>query len=748
MILDYLKTLVKFFKSADFYRGFILTAAILIPIIFFYYAGNIYYALPVAFGVLLSAPNDIQGSRKRKVYGILFSIGLTLIVSTLVILVKPYFISLALTITLLTFLCSLFAVYGFRGSLLAFSGLFAIVLALAYNNSAGIPPLTHILLLGLGGVWYLIFSSFLFVVTPKKDEDELLTELLNLTGDYLKLRAGLLSEKKDRKEIQLDQLKLQTQISDKHEVLREILLTTRKSSGRSHFDEKRLLIFISLVDILEYSLANTLDYNKVDLLFKEHQKTLEPFAELNQILGNHLKVLAKVFAEKDPIPDKSVLLNALTKADAAVEKYVHEVGLPKARDGALLLRNILTYQESQVNEIRSIRRALANVKNSSRIVLKREEASQFITHQEYRWSIVLENFSLKSPIFRHALRITIAVIIGFLLGSFFGIQHMHWIILTIIVIMRPNYGLTKQRSINRFIGTIIGGLFSLLIIYFTQNTYVYLFFAISALTIGFAMVKKNYRTAAAFITIHVIFVFAIIEKDAFHVIEFRLLDTMIGAFIAMLANYFILPNWEYLSMKQYLSDTLKKNRGYLEAVHQLYHSKKISQLGYRKPRKEAFLAMSNLNASFERMTQDPKSKQKEFEWVYEMVTLNNTILSAIASLGSFIQNKKGSYVLNDFDVLIDNVEDLLRKSQEILESGLQDELFYNQKAHLAEEELLKHYKGLERARDEEIERGMRDVKQEMLINLQEAHLMHNQLVWLKNLSQDLLNVTAEYVNNE
>ncbi|MDP5041419.1 MAG: translation initiation factor IF-2 N-terminal domain-containing protein, partial [Paraglaciecola sp.] len=74
-------------------------------------------------------------------------------------------------------------------------------------------------------------------------EDELLAEVLNLTGDYLKLRSELLSNKTNRKEVQLEQLKLQTQISEKHEVLREILLTARKSSGRSHFDEKRLLIF-------------------------------------------------------------------------------------------------------------------------------------------------------------------------------------------------------------------------------------------------------------------------------------------------------------------------------------------------------------------------------------------------------------------------------------------------------------------------------------------------------------------------
>jgi hypothetical protein len=50
-------------------------------------------------------------------------------------------------------------------------------------------------------------------------------------------------------------------------------------------------------------------------------------------------------------------------------------------------------------------------------------------------------------------------------------------------------------------------------------------------------------------------------------------------------------------------------------------------------RKEAFLAISNLNAAFQRLTQS-KSKQAEFQLIYEIVTLNQTMISAIASIGN------------------------------------------------------------------------------------------------------------------
>jgi uncharacterized membrane protein YccC len=55
--------------------------------------------------------------------------------------------------------------------------------------------------------------------------------------------------------------------------------------------------------------------------------------------------------------------------------------------------------------------------------------------------------------FRHSLRLTIAIVFAYLLGFIFDIQNTYWILLTVIVIMRPSYGLTKERSKDRIIGT-------------------------------------------------------------------------------------------------------------------------------------------------------------------------------------------------------------------------------------------------------------------------------------------------------
>jgi uncharacterized membrane protein YccC len=70
---------------------------------------------------------------------------------------------------------------------------------------------------------------------------------------------------------------------------------------------------------------------------------------------------------------------------------------------------------------------------------------------------MIENLSFSSTVFRHSLRLTITILIGFIIGKALPFQNAYWILLTIVV-MRQGYGLTKQRTFHRIFGTILGGL--------------------------------------------------------------------------------------------------------------------------------------------------------------------------------------------------------------------------------------------------------------------------------------------------
>ncbi len=70
----------------------------------------------------------------------------------------------------------------------------------------------------------------------------------------------------------------------------------------------------------------------------------------------------------------------------------------------------------------------------------------FLTRQKYELGVILDNLRWRSPAFRYSLRITMAVAVGLWLGDRLPYaSHSYWILLTIVVILKPNYSLTKQR---------------------------------------------------------------------------------------------------------------------------------------------------------------------------------------------------------------------------------------------------------------------------------------------------------------
>ena len=739
-----LKQLELFLKSSNFDRGIRLGVAIAVPFTLLYFLGYFEYAPAVVVGAVLNTPGDILGSIKRKINAILISIGLTMIITAILLFSKPFLPLLILVLTVISFVVSLISVYGFRASLVSFSGLLAMVIAFAIQKETTQDILIHVALMGIGGLWYLLVSFIFQKLTPKKDQNQLLSDTLLFIGEYLKLRAKLLTKKTKRDELLKQTFVLQNKINEKHETLREALLTARKRSGRSRYEEKQLLIFVSSIRIFELIEAKYLDYKMIDGIFGKHKEFLKASKKLNKIMGNHLILLSELLIQNDKIPNKEILLKALSKADESITNYIETVKLPEAREGALVLKNLYDYQEQLLQEIRAIRRVMANVQDASKVSLKRQDSSQFLTLQEYRLNVLTQNLSLDSTIFRHSLRLTIAIVFGYLLGFLFDIQNTYWILLTIIVIMRPSYGLTKERSKDRIIGTIIGAFIAVGIVFITQNLVVYSILAFISLILAFSLIQQNYKSAAALITISIIFLYSLMNPNAFEVIQYRVIDTIIGALIAVIANYLILPSWEANNLKKILLNALKMNKKYLLVTQALYHDPAMHKLSYNLVRKDAFLAISNLNASFQRLTQDPKSKQKEFELIYETVTLNQTMISAIASIGNFIINHKTTPASSDFNVLLNKISNNLQESCDIIEHAEIKKEITKETVEDAKDKLLDKYKQLSKLRDENIKKGNTELDTETLHGLQEAYLIANHMSWLKSLSESLKNATERY----
>ncbi len=679
---------------------------------------------------MLASPSDVSGSIRHKITGILFAALLAMLIS----FIGGYLhISLWLLfpiLGLMMFGISYLSIYGFRASLISFSGLLALVLSFS-NVSTAMPPYERALLIGAGGLWYAGLSLLRHFIFPKAPTEYYLSKTLRLTAEYLQIRGKLVASK-DRAELLKKLLNTQTELTTIHETLRDILISSRAGSGKSDYQGKRMLIFVQLVDMLELAMTNPVNYSKTDALFKKKPGQLEDFQGLLFAMSDRLITLSTHLSKPKKLQKSTAIDTFLKKvrADVFTSEKIFDEDL-------LMLRNLYKYQKEQVKKIEKIEWLLSNPDRRQIPFIKSEDAKRFLTKQNYDFEILRENFNLRSPIFKHSLRLATMTMIGYGVGMLFEVQNPYWILLTLIVIMRPTFGLTKKRSKERTIGTLIGGVLAVGIVLITQSTTVYGILAITSLVIAFSMIQRNYKAAATFITLSVVFIYALMRPDVFSVIQYRVTDTLIGAGLATLGNLLLWPAWEIHSMQSTLVETVKANRIYLEEIIGFYNKKGSVPNSYKVARKKAFLEMSDLSTAFQRMTQEPKSKQKNLDKVYETAMLNHTFLSSLASLSTYILNNPTTPASDNFNAVSSRIVENLMEAEALL-SG-KTSLRANTEIRNSEEVFDANFsKDIELSKTDSMQKP-----DDLVLKLEEAHLIREQLKWLLAMSEKMPKVLKE-----
>ena len=733
------KEFILFLKSTDFTKAIILGFGIIVPILIEIYVGYFEVGLALALGALLSSPSDVTGSFRNKNYGILLSALFAVMASLIGGLLDPLNWITVPILGVIMFGFSYFAVYGFRASLISFSGLFALVLSFA-DISNVLEFYERAFFIGLGGLWYLLLRFLWHKINPKAETEQFLSQSLELTSNYLEIRGKLWDSNSNREELQKRILELQTDLNVNHETLREILITSRKSSGSSNYERKRLLIFIQLVDILELAMANPVDYERMDKILSKHPEKRALFQTLTFEMASRLKYISESLIQHEKLNSTNLLEDYLLKIKMHIEDVSPSVDT-EALENSILLKNLYDYQCKQVEKILKVERILSNENIKELSFVKNVEAQRFITHQEYDLTILFENFNLKSVIFKHSLRLALVVMIGFTIGAYFSVQNAYWILLTIIVIMRPNYGLTKQRSKQRIVGTLIGGAIATGIVLLIQDTTVYAILGIGSLVLAFSMVQRNYKTSATFITLSVVFIYALLKPDVLNVIQYRIIDTIIGAGLAALGNAVLWPSWEYFSINSIIGESLKANKEYLFSIQKYYQEKGAVPTTYKLSRKRAFLASGNLSSAFQRMTQEPKSKQMHLDKFYEVVVLSHTFLSSLASMGTYIQNHPTTEATNYFDDYIEGISHNLNIANGIISEKKYADTLDSSNRIEAQKYFDNRFEFINKS-SVEIDSTNRYSKISSTNQLQEVQLINSQLKWLYSLSEKIIKRVA------
>lgn len=732
-----LDRIAKFTNSISFLNATKVTIASVVPVLIFHFLGHFEIGFTIALGVFYTYPSDIPSTLSHKIKGLIAASFIVSGVNLLVNFAYPYPYIFYPFLGFLLFSCSMISVYGQRATLVSFSALISISLSFGHLHE-GWEAFEYSSWIFIGGILYLIISLIFHFVQPYKYIELEIAEGIRLTAKYLKLRGDLWSPEANRKAIIEKQLSIQVELNLIHEDLRKVLIGNQSSSATTQ-NRKMLLVFITLVEIQELALYTSFDHSKIHEKFDKHPAVLRTYQNVAYKLASTLKKLSKNVHHITAYIDKNDLKNELDALELAIFDYEKTLGKEEAVEGVLMLTNMLKYAKNQVGKIKIIQRAFSLAMQSYKLKAKDKELEKFLTPQYYPLRTLIENLSFSSPIFRHSLRLTITILIGFVVGKFLPFQNVYWILLTIVVIMRPGYGLTKERSYNRIFGTILGGLLAFGIVSLVQNHIALSIFSIICMLLGISFTQINYKISATFVTMYVVFIYGILVPNVVEVIQFRILDSLTGAILAFLANHFLWPAWEFINTPIHIESSIRANRNYLKEIADFYNKKGEVPTSYKLARKNAFIEIGSLMTSFQRMMQEPRSKQKTLPLVNKLVVLNHSLLSALASLSTYIQSHQTTSASESFNYIIKTILLNLDHSISILknETIIVDTFFDKEDVTLQFEEMKrKNFTRL--ATDEELDKETRQAK------MQEAQMVIEQLIWMSNLSEKILKITKDF----
>lgn len=712
----------------QFYNAIKITLCALSSFLLFYDSQEPYVAFTVTLGALLCAPIDISSKLKHKIIGLLIATLLLPIISIVltttykeVVLFYPIF-------SFLVFFSALISLYGHRANLLSFTLLIGISLAFIHHNEPE-NALQNGMYMFFGGMLYLLFSIVFYIIRPSRYINLEVALCIHRVSEYLDLRAKLWDSTADTESIKHKQLELQITINESFDNIREYLVYNKAKTINSSNNRKLLVALTSLVEIMELAMSNTFNNQQIVEYFESDPTIMNDYKQLASNFSTTLESISYHIKSNKKYHSSVSLTNDFKSLNQKIETFTKNNGWSPIDEKTIAINNVLFYAEKQIEKIKGLERVYKERVNADELRGKYKDLEKFFTPEHYRFKTLVEHLNFESATFRYALRLTAAMLLGLIFGKFINLQNEYWILLTIVVIMRPGYGLTKQRSKHRIIGTILGGILGILLLIFVDNIHILSIITIFSMLFGYWLSASDYRIGVTFVTLYVILIYGILNAEAESAFIYRLLDTAIGAGIAFLATHFFWPSWEFYNVKNHLEKSLKSIITYVEEVKQFYVHKGEPTTAYKIARKNAFIEVGNLMASFQRMIQEPKNKQQNRTELYELAVLNQTLVSSTASMGTFIQSHKTTEASEAFKIVMDNVQYNLKSA--LLHLDINISIDENVKNNF-EISITK----LKNIRKEEVE-SLPLSLEEKIQKTEESQLIIDQLIWMVNLSEQI-----------
>jgi uncharacterized membrane protein YccC len=276
--------------------------------------------------------------------------------------------------------------------------------------------------------------------------------------------------------------------------------------------------------------------------------------------------------------------------------------------------------------------------------------------------------SLASPAGRHALRLTVVVLAAEYISRHVPLQRSYWMVVAAATTLRPEFGATFTRGTERVVGTCLGvGLAGAIAVVLHPAGGVTIAIVGVLACAGYAVFAANFAAGFAFITAVVVFLLNAISPDTLGTAWARLIDTLIGGGLGLLA-YAVWPTWSDLPARQALADLLAAQRGYLAAIlSALITGRRPEETQMRPLGRRARLARTTAESTVARSLSEPATRRIDAEQSQGLLAAMRRLIQAGHVLRLEVQDERPRQPLPeleplaaDLDVVLTRIEGPLR----------------------------------------------------------------------------------------
>jgi uncharacterized membrane protein YccC len=234
--------------------------------------------------------------------------------------------------------------------------------------------------------------------------------------------------------------------------------------------------------------------------------------------------------------------------------------------------------------------------------------------------------------------------------------------------LKPGYSLTRKRNFERLTGTIIGGAIGALLLYFVKDRTAIVIFLIISMICAYSFVRKRYFVSVIFMTLYLLLMFQLLDPKEFKMIlSDRIIDTAIGSVIALIFGYVLAPIWEHEQVSTYMSQVLKDLQRYYELISAPFTGQPLDERESVFVRRNSWVSLANLSDAFTRMLSEPKSKQKNIEYIHQFVAATHMLASHTATLSYYADSLQPEYITNEYQPVINASVYALEQSRHVIE---------------------------------------------------------------------------------